>query len=401
MIMSDKSKVYFASIQQGQDSKFASMTAKFDEILEKLDFSSIEKQDKVAIKMHLGFDHGYQTVPVFFVRRVVKTVKDAGGWPFITDNPTAVYNAVERGYTPETCGCPLIPISGVKDGYHSPVKIDYRTVDQLEMAGVIKDADAIVDLSHSKGHMCAGYGGALKNLAFGCYVAKTRWHKLHGIEQSINYWDAEKCSPEHAKKLVEACPYNAIQYDEKEHKLQLNAGGCYNSNCFECLKVDKDVGSLKIVPEMFDSFQEIMAIATKNVLETFDENKIFFLNFLLEITPHCDCAAIAQPSVVPDIGIMGSRDMVAIESASLDFIEKAGIIEQTVPPYFKHYNKDKSMHPLKRLWGPMKDPYKGLEFAEKLGCGSRKYEIIEILSPEETLEMEVPQREYERQPSFF
>ncbi len=399
--MSDKSKVYFAAIQQGQDSQFASMTAKFDELLEKLDFSTIEKNDKVAVKMHLGFDHGYQTVPVFFVRRVVKAVKDAGGWPFITDNPTAVYNAVERGYTSETCGCPIIPISGVKDGYSTPVKIDYRTVDTLEMAGVIRDADAVVDLSHSKGHMCAGYGGALKNLALGCYAAMTRWRKIHGIEQSIEYWDSEKCTPEHAKKLVASCPYNAIQYVEDKHRLAVNAGGCHNSNCFECLKVDEGVGSLKITPEMFDYFQEIMAIATKQVLDTFDEKKRFFLNFLLEITPHCDCAAIAQPSVVPDIGILGSRDMVAIDMASLDLIEKTGLIEQVVPPYFKHFNKDTSMHPLKRLWGAMKDPYKGLEYAEKLGCGTRNYEIMEILPPEETLNMEAPQREYERQPSFY
>ncbi|MFW9910151.1 MAG: DUF362 domain-containing protein [Candidatus Thorarchaeota archaeon] len=399
--MSEKAKVYFASIQQGRDSAFASMTAKFDQLLEMLDFSTIEKQDKVAIKMHLGFSDGYQTVPVFFVRRVVKAVKDAGGWPFITDNPTAVYNAVERGYTSETCGCPIIPISGVKDGYKEPVNINYRTVEDLEMAGVIRDADAIVDLAHAKGHMCAGYGGALKNLAFGCYVAQTRWQKLHGIEQSIDYWDADKCTPEHAKKLVDACLYKAISYDEEKHKLKLGAGGCYNSNCFECLKADEGVGCLKIVPEMFDSFQEIMAIATKNVLDTFDENKRFFLNFLLEITPHCDCAAIAQPSVVPDIGIMGSRDLVAIDTASLDYIEKAGIIEHLVPPYFKHFNTDSKMHPLMRLWGPMKNPYMGLEYVEKMGVGSSNYEVIEILPAEETLNMEPPKREYERQPSFY
>ena len=66
-----RSKVYFGSIQQGQDSPFASLAVKVDEIIENLDFSSIKKRDKVAIKMHLGFLDAYQTVPVFFIRKIV------------------------------------------------------------------------------------------------------------------------------------------------------------------------------------------------------------------------------------------------------------------------------------------------------------------------------------------
>ncbi|MFW9769794.1 MAG: DUF362 domain-containing protein, partial [Candidatus Thorarchaeota archaeon] len=110
-------KVYYGSVIQGNTSRWAAFAAKVDEVVKKLDFKTIEKKDKVAIKMHLGFNDGYQTVPVFFVRRIVQAVKKVGGYPFITDNPTAVYNAVERGYTQETCGCPIIPVAGVKDGY--------------------------------------------------------------------------------------------------------------------------------------------------------------------------------------------------------------------------------------------------------------------------------------------
>ena len=104
----EKPKVYFGSIQHGRDALFASLGMKFTKILDLLDFTTIKKGDKVAIKMHLGFNEGYQTIPVFFIRRLVKAVKKVGGIPFITDNPTAVYNAVERGYTQETCGCPIV-----------------------------------------------------------------------------------------------------------------------------------------------------------------------------------------------------------------------------------------------------------------------------------------------------
>ena len=62
-----------------------------------------------------------------------EAVKEAGGYPFVTDNPTSVYNAVDRGYTQETCGCPLIPVAGVKDKYLRKVEVNYRTIDKLHM----------------------------------------------------------------------------------------------------------------------------------------------------------------------------------------------------------------------------------------------------------------------------
>ena len=110
------------------------------------------KKDKIAVKMHLGFQDGYQTIPVFFVRRIVEALKKTGGYPFITDVSTSVYNAVNRGYTQETCGCPIIPVAGVKDGYSTPVEINFKGFDTLELGGVLKDADVLVDLSHAKGH---------------------------------------------------------------------------------------------------------------------------------------------------------------------------------------------------------------------------------------------------------
>ncbi|UCH31325.1 MAG: DUF362 domain-containing protein [Candidatus Bathyarchaeota archaeon] len=401
--MSKKAKVYFGSIQQGREALFAALAAKVDKIIELLDLSTIENRDKVAIKMHLGFLDGFQTVPVFFVRRVVKAVKKVGGWPFVTDNPTSVYNAVERGYTQETCGCPIIPAAGVKDGYTNIVKIGYKNVDKLEMGGALHDADALIDLTHSKGHACSGYGGAIKNLALGGYSAPSRWRKIHGVEQSIQYWDPDKCTPQHAKTLVKACPYGALKYDPKKHNLSLVLFACRNELCLECLKADEKIGCLQIKPEFFSAFQELMAINTKKVLETFDENKRFFLNYILQVTPHCDCMGMCQPSVVPDIGVLGSPDIVAIEQATLDLIAKVGLIDGSVPPYFKHANLDPSanLHPFERLWGPMKNPYLAIKFAEQYGLGSRKYDIVEILSPEETSKMKPPKQTYERQPSFY
>ncbi len=393
-------KVYFGSIQHGARAKFASIGAKVDKIIELLDLSTIEKKDKVAIKMHLGFGDGYQTVPVFFVRRIVEAIKAQGAFPFITDNPTSVYNAVYRGYTQETCGCPLIPISGVKDGYSYTRAAEFHGVTEMEMAGALHDADALVDLSHVKGHNSCGFGGAIKNIALGGFAANTRWKKYHTVGQSIPYWDPDKCTPQHARKLVKSCPQKAISYDEKKHKLTISFDIC--NQCMECIKADEGVGCLKIQQENFSVFQELMAIGARHILNTFDEDKRFFISFLLDITAFCDCWGFGQPHVVNDIGVLGSRDIVAIEQAALDLIAKEGLDEKMIPPFIKA-NLDPlvDLHPFARLHGPMKNPYLAVQYAEKMGLGTSEYELIEVLSPEETMKMKPPKGVSEDEPTFF
>jgi uncharacterized Fe-S center protein len=395
---SDPSVVYFGSIQHGNRAKFASFAAKVDEVVKNLDFSTIEKKDKVAIKMHLGFEDGYQTVPVFFVRRIVEAVKKTGAYPFVTDNPTSVYNAVNRGYTQETCGCPLIPIAGVKDKYVYESKVDFHGVESLDMSGVLHDADALIDLSHIKGHNSSGFGGAIKNIALGGFSRPSRWSKIHGVEGSIPYWDSKKCTPEHAKKLVKACNDGYISYNEEKHELSVSFSMCHQ--CLDCIKADKDVECLTLAPENYALFQELMAINANNVLKTFDENKRFFINFAIAITPYCDCWGIGQPQVVNDIGVLGSRNIVAVETATLDLIAKEGLIEKMVPPFFRLHN-DPGLHPFERLHGPMKSPYLALQYAEKLGMGSQKYKLVELLSPENTMKMKPPKSVSETEPTFF
>jgi len=395
---SGPSNVYFGSVILGNTARWAAFAAKVDEVIKKLDFKTIDKKDKVAIKMHLGFNDGYQTVPVFFVRRIVKAVKEAGGYPFITDNPTAVYNAVERGYTQETCGCPLIPVAGVKDGYTYDFDVNFHNVDTLKIGGVMADADVLIDLTHVKGHNSCGFGGAIKNIALGGYHGPSRWQKIHGVEQSLPYWDADKCTPEHAKKLVESCGEGVIKYDEEKHKLTVAFGMCIQ--CMDCIEADKDVGCLQIKQENFSLFQELMAIGANEILKTFDENKRFFLNFLINITPFCDCWGMGLPNILNDVGVLGSRDIVAVEQASLDLIGKQEVIESMVPPFVKLHNEP-GLHPFQRINGPLKDPYITVDYAEKLGMGSKDYKLIEVLSPKKTAKKKGPSKVTEPPGSFF
>jgi uncharacterized Fe-S center protein len=144
----------------------------------------------------------------------------------------------------------------------------------------------------------------------------------------------------------------------------------------------------------------MLAIASNKVLETFKPDKMFFLNFLLQITTFCDCVGTGQPPVVNDIGVVGSKDIIAVETATLDLIKKEGLIEKNVPPFLKHVDLNNDNHPFTQLHGPYKDPYEAVRFLEKLGRGNSKYILEEILSPEETVKLPSPERKFEGEPSF-
>ena len=400
-----KSKVYFGSVQHGIPHASASLAAKVDRIVELLDLSTIEKDDKVAIKMHLGFQDGYQTIPVFFIRRIVEAIQKAGGMPFITDNPTSVYNAYKRGYTQETCGCPLVPISGIKDGNKYTHEVNYRNVKDIYMAGVIHDADVLFDIAHIKGHNSCGFGCQIKNLGLGGFAAQSRWESIHGIHQSIPYWDAKKCTPEHAKKLVESCPFKAIKYNEEKHHLRLQFDDCHNTNCNKCLEVDKDVKCLNFGQEHFSAFSEIQAIAAKQIVDQYPKDKRFFISFALEMTSLCDCWGFGQPVIVNNLGVLGSRDIVAVETAVLDMVKKEGLIEKNIPPFLNDANLDpkEDLHPFQRIHGKMKDPFMAVDFMHKMYKGeySKEYELIEVLSPEETSSSKHKKTFEAKEPTFF
>ena len=138
--------------------------------------------------MHLGTDDGYSTIHPLLAARVVRAVIDAGGRPFITDSPGAVAGARHRGYTAEVLGAPLMAVAGPDDRYQVPRRVNYRTLKTVHLAGHIVDADAMIVLSHGKGHGHSGWGGAIKNIAMGCVAGPTRGH-IHRLMSAAFEWD--------------------------------------------------------------------------------------------------------------------------------------------------------------------------------------------------------------------
>jgi uncharacterized protein len=372
------SQVFFGSARQARLNAKETLPAKLDLILDRLHLRDRVKDETVVIKMHTGNNIGYSTVHPVFVRKVVQAVKDGGGRPFVADVNWDARGAEERGYSAETLGCPVYPAAGPDDKYFYAHARPFKNLQEWRVAGLIEDATFLVNLSHAKGHPSCSFGGAFKNLALGCMAGETR-SAMHDAMQYDRYWFADRC-PDAAtrQRVMAACPFEALVEDKHNpQELHLHPEQC--NACGRCLKVAPP-GSLKIDAVNFHAFQEACAISTSISLGTFAPGKAVHVSLATHMTPVCDCFGFTGMPILPDAGVFGSDDIVALDQAVLDVIGKTRLIEENIPTAMEVHTREG--HPLRWLHGPLKDPYLVVGYGEKLGLGSRQYELIDVLPVE-------------------
>lgn len=368
------STVFFGSARQARLEAGESLPAKLDLILERLHLRDRVKDEQVAIKMHVGNNIGYSTIHPVFVRKVVEAVKDGGGEPFVADVFWDEDGAQLRGYSSEVLGCPVHPVAGPDEKDFYPHVRPYKNIREWKVAGMIQDATFLVNFAHVKGHPTCGYGAALKNVALGCMAGRTRG-EMHDTMHFDPYWFSERCSdPETIEEIAAACPFQAIVPDrERTGHMHLHMEQC--NQCWRCMEVAPE-GSLEIQEVNFHSFMEACAIATSEVLSTFERGKAVHLNLATFMTPLCDCYGFTTLPILPDAGIFGSDDMVAVDQAVLDMTARSALIEEAVPLAMEvHFREG---HPFRQLHGPFKDPYRMTEYAEEYGLGTRNYELVDV-----------------------
>jgi hypothetical protein len=371
-------KVYYASPRQARLEASETLPCKLERILESLQLKDRVKGETVAIKMHLGGNVGYSTIHPVFVRRVVQAVLDGGGKPFACDLGGAALTAAERGYTPESLGCPIFPVGGPDEKYFYTHKREYKNIREWHLGGMIQDATFLVDLAHVKGHPSCGFGAAIKNIALGAMVGGTRG-AIHDTNHFDRYWFPEKC-PDAAKvqQIIDSCPFDALVRDkEKQDEVHIHYEMC--NQCGRCLKVAPE-GSLFIREENFWAFQEACAVSASITLSTFAPGKSVFINIANQIHAVCDCFGFTGMSILPDLGVFGSDDIVAVDTAVLDMAAKCSVIPDALPLAMEL--QPGAGHPFQQAHGPYKDPYKACEYLEALGHGSHKYELVDVMPVE-------------------
>lgn len=363
------SKVLFAPMAYSRYEATQTLPEKFSRMLKKSGLAEKVKGKKVAIKMHVGSGVTYSTIPPIFVRKLVSFIKESGGECFITDHYVHGRHPEERGYTDSNLGCPVLDDCGYFGKYFYTKEVDFKNLRHVDVAGLIHDADFLIDFSHVKGHGCCAFGGACKNIAMGCVTDRTRG-EIHGLEGGI-VWDKDKCI--HCGKCIVACNHHANSFSEPDNKGNYNVNFHHCTLCQHCMKICP-VGAITLDSHDYADFQMGMAVCTRAVVDTFAPGNVYYINVLTQITALCDCWGMTTPSLVPDIGIMASDDIVAIERASIDSIKMENLIKEGIPAGMELSGHG---HLFEQLHG--KNPFIQLDCLEKVGLGTQEYELETVM----------------------
>lgn len=260
---------------------------------------------RTAIKLHTGEKHGPNILPRDLVRDFQSRIPNSNIVETNTLYEGDRYTTEGHRETLKVNGWDFCPVDILDEegAVDLPVRNGFH-LDHVTMGGHIVNYDSLIVLTHFKGHAMGGFGGSMKNIAIGLASGRVGKRQVHGV--------------------VDKIPANWMDWPSKE------------------------------------PFMELMVDSAKATLDYFGKH-VTFINVLRRMSVDCDCAGVtaAEPTI-PDIGILASTDLLAIDQASVDLV-------------FNHEsNKDlvermTSRHGLRQLSG----------MAEKK-MGNPQYELITI-----------------------
>jgi uncharacterized Fe-S center protein len=364
-------KVLFAPIRSV---KKRSMIVRAGALLERAGLGdAIEKDDLVAVKLHFGETGNTGFVHPVYIREVVARIKAHGGKPFLTDANTLysgnrangvdhVECAIRNGFSFATVEAPIVIADGIDGREAVDVRIGAKHFETVRIGAAAVHADAMVVVTHVKGHEATGFGGALKNvgMGLGCRSAKQRMHA--DFEPDVK---AETCTG--CRRCELRCPVGAIAVGP-DRVAVVDLETCYG--CGECVAACS-YGAIgiqwKTTPEALQ--EKIVEHAMGAV--SGKEGKVVYLSFVNAVSPDCDCWSFSDAPIVGDIGVLASTDIVAIDQAAYDLVTAA-----TGLPGSRGEGLAAGVDKFTKVTGV--DGSAAIRYAEECGLGSREYELVTV-----------------------
>ncbi len=365
------SKVFFTDMRARPD---RNLPNKVEGLLERMKIGkSVRKNDLVAVKLHFGELGNCAFLRPVLVRTIVEKVKSAGAQPFLTDTNTLykgsrtnavshLDTAVHNGFDYACVGCPVIIADGLRGANGVRVKVPGELLQEVSIAKEIVEADSMLVVTHFKLHELSGFGGALKNIGMGGASREGKLVQHSTLAPKVNI---EKCKG--CKVCFDYCPSGAISLKEKKAMVE----GRVCIGCGECVAVCPE-GAIEI--EWTDDanlFQKKMVEHACGVLH--GKKNTIFLNFIIDVSPACDCYPCNDTPIVRDVGILASFDPVSIDAASADLVNSEESLPGTAIKHRSQRGEDKF-----RAVYPSVDWNIQLDHAEKLGLGERKYMLVKV-----------------------
>lgn len=246
--------------------------------------------------------------------------------------------AIEHGFTQ----LPVIIADGDHGEAYEEIEINKKNFKKCKIGREIAKQKQVMIISHFKGHALAGFGGAIKQLGMGCAARGGKLAQHANSIPKINFFKCKACGA-----CAKNCPEKAIVV---KSRAKIDKDKCVG--CAACMTVCKfGAVSNGWLPSLSKGFNERLgeyAYAAAN-----DKNNIY-ITFAFNITRNCDCDGHSMKPVAKDVGVFAATDPVAIDQACLDVLDKVN--------GRKVFRRGKYT----------------LDYAEKIGLGSRKYELVEI-----------------------
>lgn len=365
----EKSKVYFSDLRTDE----ISTLDKLKRLMKASGFEQIDFQGKyVAVKVHFGEPGNMAYLRPNWARVVCDYIKGLGGKPFLTDCNTLYVggranaldhldSAMRNGYTPLQTGVQCIIADGLKGTDYDLVPIrGGKYLRAAKIGRAIMDADIIVSLSHAKGHVSAGFGGALKNLGMGSGSRAGKMDMHSSGKPVVNQARCIGCG-----KCIKNCAHGAPRIENG--KCTILKAKC--TGCGRCV----GVCPVEAIHAEFDTANDVLNCKIAEYAKAVcDGRPNFHIALAVDVSPECDCHAYNDVPIVPNVGMFASFDPVALDAACADAINaqpaNPGCAVPGSAPAHDHFS---AMHP-DTNWRA------AVEHGEAIGLGSAEYELVKI-----------------------
>ncbi|MBI5550514.1 MAG: DUF362 domain-containing protein [Desulfobacterales bacterium] len=335
----------------------------------------VRPRDLVAVKLHFGEMGNAAFIRPIYLRTLVTAIKQASGVPFLTDAntlyagtrsdaPHHLTTAIQNGFAYAVVDAPLVIADGLRGNSEAAVAVNGGQHFQQAFIGrEIMAADALISVAHFKGHELSGFGGTLKNVGMGSASRKGKLAMHSTVAPQVK---AENCIG--CGECVEHCSQHALALADE--KAVIDPQRCIG--CGECILMCSNKAIEIAWDQEIPRFLEGMMEYAAAVIQA-KPGKSLFVNFITDVSPACDCYAANDAPIVKNIGILASIDPVAIDQASADLVNAEpalanGVLTKNTAP-----GEDK----FKALY-PEVDWALQLAYAEKLGLGTRQYELHKV-----------------------
>ncbi len=372
----EKSKVYFTDFRTHVG---VSLTEKLQRLIKKAGITDIDMDGKfVAIKMHFGELGNLSYLRPNYAKAVADVVKECGGKPFLTDcntlYPGSRKNALEHldcaninGFNTITTGCQIIIGDGLRgtDDITVPVR-NGEYCKEAYIGRAVMDADIFISLTHFKGHESTGFGGAIKNIGMGCGSRAGKMQQHNSGKPIVHDDLCRGC-----RRCAKECGSDAITYENGKAVINQDickgCGRCIGACAFDAIE-NQNWDANEILGRKMAEYSQAVC----------DGRPTFHISLVRDISPNCDCHGENDAPILPDVGIFASFDPVALDQACVDAclhatpMPNSQLSDNLADPHWHHHHDNFLDSNPNVRWKET------LEHAEKIGLGTREYELIQM-----------------------